>query len=74
MSAYLRCMLALYQAEIGALMRERDRVFEAYRAEHNGRSPFEDRDLEVTSSLEIDVDEQIARLEAELRRRGELPA
>ncbi len=71
-NAYVQHILHLYQAEIGALMHQRDAVFDAYRAEHDGRSPFEDRDLDVTSSMPIRVEEQIAALEAELRSRGEL--
>jgi hypothetical protein len=68
---YLRAVLLLYEVEIAALQRERDRVFAAYRAEHNGRSPYEDRDLEVTSALKIRLEGHIAALEAELRRRAE---
>ncbi|HKI99289.1 MAG TPA: hypothetical protein VKB51_12525, partial [bacterium] len=70
-SDYLRQLLLLFQPEIGALVRERERVFVDYRAAHAGREPFEDRDLEVTSTLPIDVEGHIARLEAELRRRSE---
>ena len=69
---YLRHALLLYQAEIAALLHARDAVFARYRAEHGGAAPFEDRDVEVTSTLAIDVDGQIAALEGELRRRGAL--
>lgn len=71
-SDYLRHLLALYHAEIGALLDQRDAVYAAYRARHNGRQPYEDRDLEMTGALEIQVDEQIAGIEHELRRRGPL--
>ena len=69
---YLRNMLILYQAEIAELMHRRDEAFAAYRAKHGGRSPFEDRDLEVTSSLAIHLDAHIAALEEALAGRGEL--
>ena len=69
---YLRNLLILYQAEIGALMQQRERVFADYRATHDGREPYEDRDLDVTSNLEIQVENQVAALEQELQRRGEL--
>ncbi len=72
MGEYITHMLALYQEEIAALMRMRDRVFDEYRQAHDGRDPYEDRDLDVTSSLEVRVDDQIAALEGELRRRGAL--
>lgn len=69
---YLRNLLILYQAEIGALMQQRERVFADYRATHDGREPYEDRDLDVTSNLEIQIENQVAALEQELQRRGEL--
>ncbi len=72
MGAYVRNLMILYQAEIETLMHQRERVFSDYRATHDGREPYEDRDLDVTSNLEIQVENQVAALERELRRRGEL--
>lgn len=69
---YLRQVLALYGPEVTALMHERDAVFAAYRRQHDGAAPYEDRELEVTSTLAVDVDAHVAALEAELRRRGTL--
>lgn len=68
---YVNNFLILYQPEIAALMEQRERVFVQYRKAHNGRQPYEDRGLDVTSSLGVKVEEQTARLEAELKRRGE---
>jgi Domain of unknown function (DUF6969) len=69
--AYLRHALGLFRVEIAALLRERDRTLADYRAAHGGSSPLEVRRLEITSTLSVDVAAQLARLQAELRRRGE---
>ena len=69
---YLRNLLILYQAEIEELMHQRERVFSGYRDTHDGREPYEDRDLEVTSNLAIQVEEQVAALEQELLHRGKM--
>ena len=71
-SGLLRNLLILYQTEIEALMHQRDRVLSDYRVSHGGREPYEDRDLEVTGNLEIQVETQVSALEQELQRRGEL--
>jgi Domain of unknown function (DUF6969) len=71
-SDYLRQLLLAFEPEIGALMAERDRVFTAYRTEHRGRSAFEDRDLEVVSTLPIHLDAHTERLAAALRAHGAL--
>ena len=68
---FVSCALALFQPEIEHLFDERDATFDRYRAEHNGESPYEDRDLEITSALPVDVDFQVSRLASELERRGE---
>ena len=54
------------------LLEKREQVFKNYRLAHNGQHPYEDRALEVTSSLPTDVEAQISRLEGELKRRGAL--
>ena len=66
---FIASMLVLYQHEIAALLEQRDQVFAEYRAAHQGRDPYEDRDLDVTSNLEIQVEHQLAALAAELKRR-----
>ncbi|MCZ6645882.1 MAG: hypothetical protein O7B79_06530 [SAR324 cluster bacterium] len=67
---FLRDIFALYQPDIGMLLERREQVFKTYRLAHNGQQPYEDRALEVTSSLPTNVGAQISRLEAELKRRG----
>jgi hypothetical protein len=69
-NAWLRNVLLLYKDEIVALLTERDAAFAHYRATHDGRAPFEDRDLDVTSAVDIRLEAKVEALEAELRRRG----
>lgn len=70
---FLRGIFAMYQPEIGVLLDQREQVYKNYRLAHNGEEPYEDRDLEVTSSLPIDLAGHMALLEEELKRRGALP-
>ena len=66
---FLRHLLALYQVEIGALLDRRDAVYARYRRDHDGREPYEDRGLEITSALDIQVEDQIGQMEREFQRR-----
>lgn len=69
---FLRDMFMLYQEEICMLLDQREQVYKNYRLAHNGDQPYEDRDLDITSSLPVNLDAQIESLEAELRRRDAL--
>jgi hypothetical protein len=71
-SMFLHHMLALFHEEIRTLIDRRDAAYASYRSSHAGREPYEDRELEITSSLDIDVSRQVERIETELRRRGKL--
>jgi hypothetical protein len=64
-------MLRLFRPDIIRLVEERDVLINNRLAE--GASPeevFEDRDIEVCSSLRISLDRQFNKLNAELARRG----
>ena len=58
--AVLRC----YRPVIAELLEERDRTIERWRAEHPDADVLEDKRLEVTSSLDIDLERDTGRLEA----------
>ena len=58
-------MVRLFQPQIAELIHERDRVIDAAAATAT-KDVFEDRDLEIISQLEVDVDEQIAAVEKAL--------
>jgi hypothetical protein len=51
------------------LLAERDAAIMSWRRRHRGKiHVFEDRRLEITSQLAIDIDEQMARIGAALRK------
>jgi hypothetical protein len=66
---WLGAMLRLFRPEIAALIEARDAAVAAYAASHPETDALEDRALEVTSSLDIDVERQIAAVRAALARR-----
>lgn len=53
-------MVILFQPQIVALLRARDKNVDAWAAQHPDRNVYEDRDLEVTSVVDISIDDQIA--------------
>ncbi len=59
-------MLRLFGPQAVALVRERDTAIEAWRRKHPDRDVFEDRELEVTSRLAINVDKKITEVRAAL--------
>lgn len=63
---WISAMLVLFRPQINALLKERDARLYAWQARHKGVDVFEDRDLEITSILDIDVDAQMRDVEAAL--------
>jgi hypothetical protein len=57
---WITALLALFRPQIEGLLEERDACLERQRGVPSGVPPFEDRDLEVTSHMSIDVAAQIA--------------
>ncbi len=55
---WISAMLCLFRPQIVALIWERDRTIESRRTKHPDKDVYEDRDLELTSILKIDVDKQ----------------
>jgi hypothetical protein len=71
LNIWITDMLRLFRPDIIRLVEERDVLINNRLAE--GASPeevFEDRDIEVCSSLRISLDRQFNKLNAELARRG----
>lgn len=56
---WLTSILMLFRPQIQALIDERDDVVDAWRTAYPKENVFEDRNLEVTTELMIDVDTQI---------------
>ena len=53
---WISAMIKLYRPQIACLLEERDKTVAAWRGAHPNGDPFEDRALELTSSLDISVD------------------
>ena len=56
---WLTAMIRLFRPQIVTLLHERDAQLAAWIAEHPDTEAFEDRDLEVLSQANIDVEEQV---------------
>lgn len=65
---WITALLRLFRPQIEALLWERDRVVAAWGRRYPGTEVLEDRRLEVTSKIDISVDDQIRRLSAALKR------
>ncbi len=68
---WITAMLKLFRPQIEALLVARDRMIAEWAVAHPGRDTYEDRELEVTSSMRIDIARQIAAIAAELAARAQ---
>jgi len=64
---WITAMLQLFWPQIRLLLQERDRVVADWRRRHPRRNVYEDRELEITSRMAIDVDAQISLVEQALK-------
>lgn len=64
---WITAVMALFKPQIRALVELRDRTVAGHQQQHPERDVLEDRDLEVTSYLDISIDRQIRDIEAALR-------
>ena len=64
-------MIYLFQPAIENLLRERDATILSWQRVHPDSNAYEDRDLEITSSIDISVDEQMVAVRETLVHRGE---
>lgn len=63
---WITSMLVLFRPQIERLLHERDAAVDRWRATHPGIDVFEDRRLEITSSMDISLERHIAWLDARL--------
>ncbi len=63
---WISAMVRLFRPQIEMLLISRDRKIRSWQEQHQGRDVLEDRDLEVTSEIAIDIDEQAAMVDAAL--------
>lgn len=72
LNKWLTSMLVVFGPQIERLLIERDEVIDRWQADHPEANVFEDRRLEITSSLEISLFDHIEWLDRELE--SDLPA
>lgn len=65
---WVSAMVRLFRPQIEQLLIARDRSIDAWQRQHPDRDVFEDRELEVTSEIAIDIDEQAAAVDAALKQ------
>ena len=63
---WLGAMFRLFHPQIVALIEARDSTVAKWREQHPERDVFEDRELEITSVLELSVEQQIERVRGAL--------
>jgi uncharacterized protein DUF6969 len=69
LNRWLTALFRLFRPQMAALLYARDDAVMAWRRRHRGKvHVFEDRRLEITSILDIDVDDQLRCVELALRR------
>jgi len=59
-------MVALFQPQITELILKRDQVVAQWQLTHAGQDVYEDRDLELTSELDVSVEDQMSLLRESL--------
>lgn len=64
-------MLRLFRPQITQLLLDRDAAIASWCQVHPGENPYEARDLEILSWMDISVEQQVAMLDAELKARGQ---
>ena len=67
---WVGAMIGLYRPQIEALIEVRDEAVEIWAKGKKPDNVYEDRDLEVTSEIDIDVADQISDIRAALARRS----
>ncbi len=67
---WITAMVCLFKSEMAEMLRQRDASVAAWQARHPERVAYEDRDLEVTSSCQIDVDAKLKAVAKALRAQG----
>ncbi len=61
-------MVRLFRPQIEQLIKKRDRTVADWQAKHPDRDVFEDRELEITSYVDVSIDEQVKAVTARLRQ------
>lgn len=62
LNRWLTAMLVLYRPQIEKLIEERDRAVDAHQVAHPHSDTFEDRALEVTSGIDINLEDRLTEI------------
>ncbi|HEX7970131.1 MAG TPA: hypothetical protein VF502_18040, partial [Stellaceae bacterium] len=69
LNRWISALFRLFKPQMAALIQERDEAVMSWRRRHRGKvHVFEDRRLEITSALDIDIEDQIRRVTLALRQ------
>ncbi len=69
LNEWITAMFALFRPQMRVLLAARDAAIMSWRRRHRGKiHVFEDRRLDVTSATAIDIENQVRRIEAALKR------
>lgn len=63
LNRWLTAMMVLFRPQIEQLLIERDRAVERWRSIHPGNDVFEDRRLDITSSMDVSLERHISWLD-----------
>lgn len=66
---WISAMFVLFRPHIDALLKKRDEVIWEWAAAHPGMDVFEDRELDITSQMDISVEDTLWQVELALVRR-----
>jgi hypothetical protein len=70
LNRWISAMFRLFKPQIVALVQARDRTIAAWRPADTATSVYDDPSLEVTSTMALDIDQHIERIELALSRLG----
>lgn len=69
---WITSTIKLFRPQIEWLLHQRDNTIKEWQVKHPDKDVYEDRDLEITSQLTIDVDQQLVLAKDLLKSRGVL--
>ncbi len=64
---WITAMIQLFRPQIEVLASERDRKIARWKSKRDDKDVYEDRDLDLTSIIDIDVDDQVAAVDKALK-------
>ncbi|MDD4979526.1 MAG: hypothetical protein PHI29_12945 [Gallionella sp.] len=70
---WITALFVLYRTHIEALLKKRDEIVWRWAEQHPGEDVFEDRNLDITSQMDISVTDFMGRIEREINARHNRP-